>query len=62
MPLLLWEAIQFSSDVTRKFNFEGSMIKSIEKFFRAFGGRQVPYLEITKTNSILIKLNQILFK
>jgi len=38
------------------------MIKSIEKFFRAFGGRQVPYLEITKTNSILIKLNQILFK
>ena len=60
MPLLLWEAIQFASGVTKQFNFEGSMIKSIEKFFRSFGGRQVPYLEITKTNSSLLKLNQFL--
>lgn len=46
--LLLWEAIRFSSQVTRCFDFEGSMIEPVEKFFRAFGGRQVPYFQITK--------------
>ena len=56
MPLLLWEAIKFSSKVTRHFNFEGSMIKPIERFFRAFGGEQVPYFEITKINSKFISL------
>ena len=54
MPLLLWEAIKFSSKVTKYFNFEGSMIKPIERFFRAFGGEQVPYFEITKINSKFI--------
>ena len=54
MPLLLWEAIKFSSKVTKHFNFEGSMIKPIERFFRAFGGEQVPYFEITKINSKFI--------
>lgn len=54
MPLLLWEAIKFSSKVTKHFNFEGSMIKPIERFFRAFGGEQVPYFEITKINSKII--------
>src|SRR5262249_50291250 len=33
--LLLWEAIQFASGVARRFDFEGSMIESIERFFRA---------------------------
>jgi hypothetical protein len=40
--LLIWEAIQFASTVTKKFDFEGSMIESVERFFRAFGGRQTP--------------------
>jgi len=61
MPLLLWEAIKFSSSVTQQFNFEGSMIQSIERFFRGFGGRQVPYLEIKKTDSIFISLYEHLF-
>ncbi|MDJ0617905.1 MAG: GNAT family N-acetyltransferase [Calothrix sp. MO_192.B10] len=45
--LLMWEAIKFAAKVTKKFDFEGSMIEPIERFFRAFGGRQVPYLKVT---------------
>jgi lipid II:glycine glycyltransferase (peptidoglycan interpeptide bridge formation enzyme) len=54
--LCIWEAIKFSSTVTQKFDFEGSMIESVERFFRAFGAMQVPYLRISKTNSRLLKL------
>ena len=46
--LLLWEAIKFCSTVTKEFNFEGSMIESIERFFRAFGAHQKPYFLIQK--------------
>lgn len=46
--LLMWEAIKFASDKTDRFDFEGSMIESIERFFRGFGGRQKPYFRIYK--------------
>ncbi len=55
MSLLLWEAIKRSSSKTKAFNFEGSMIESIERYFRAFGGKQTPYFEIKKTSSKLLK-------
>jgi len=45
--LLIWEAIQFVSKITKQFDFEGSMIQSIERFFRSFGAKQVPYFHIT---------------
>jgi ubiquinone/menaquinone biosynthesis C-methylase UbiE len=48
--LLVWEAVRFCSGVTRCFDFEGSMIPSLEWFFRSFGARQVPYLLVTKAN------------
>jgi Acetyltransferase (GNAT) domain len=54
--LCIWEAIKFSSTVTQKFDFEGSMIEPVERFFRAFGAKQMPYLRISKTNSRLLKL------
>lgn len=53
--LLMWEAIQFASTVTSKFDFEGSMIKPIERFFRSFGAVQKPYFHISKVNSPLLK-------
>ena len=56
MSLLLWEAIKRSSQKTTSFNFEGSMIEPIERYFRAFGGIQTPYFEISKTSSQLLKL------
>jgi Acetyltransferase (GNAT) domain len=53
--LLMWEAIQFAATVTQKFDFEGSMIEPIERFFRSFGAKQVPYFYISK-RSLLIKI------
>jgi lipid II:glycine glycyltransferase (peptidoglycan interpeptide bridge formation enzyme) len=54
--LLLWHAIQFAASVTRKFDFEGSMIESVERHFRSFGARQKPYLQVSKINSLLLKM------
>lgn len=56
MSLLLWEAIRHASTVTHAFNFEGSMIEPIERFFRAFGGVQTPYFEVRATKSKLLRL------
>lgn len=46
--LLYWEAIRLASEVSRVFDFEGSMLKPVEHYFRGFGGRQAPYFCITK--------------
>ena len=56
MSLLMWTAILFSSSVTNAFNFEGSMVEPVERFFRSFGATQTPYFEIRKTDSKLLKL------
>lgn len=46
--LVLWEAIQYVSQFTDVFDFEGSMIPGVERFFREFGGIQTPYFTIYK--------------
>ncbi len=51
--LLVWEGIQFASTVSGSFDFEGSMIEPIERFFRAFGGTPTPYWRVTKMNLLL---------
>ncbi len=56
--LLVWEAIQFASTVTRSFDFEGSMIPGVERFFRSFGARQTPYFRITKVNSLAFRMRR----
>jgi hypothetical protein len=48
--LLLWEAILRARQVTQVFDFEGSMLAPINRFFRAFGGREVPYLNVSRTS------------
>lgn len=48
--LALWEAIRFSATVANVFDFEGSMIRTIEANCRGFGARQVPYFQISKKN------------
>lgn len=50
--LALWEAIKFSSKVSKKFDFEGSCIRNIEEFFRGFGGTQKMYFNIWKKNDL----------
>jgi Acetyltransferase (GNAT) domain len=49
--LLMWEAIRRARSVTDVFDFEGSMIGSVERFFRAFGGRQTPYLKVSRATA-----------
>lgn len=46
--LLIWEAIQFAASIQHSFDFEGSMIEPIERFFRSFGPRQIAYFSIQK--------------
>jgi GNAT acetyltransferase-like protein len=46
--MLYWEAIRLASEVSRIFDFEGSMIEPIEHYVRGFGGRQTPYFCVSK--------------
>lgn len=48
--LVLWEAIQEAAAYTDKFDFEGSMLPGVERFFREFGAKQMPYFAINKGN------------
>ena len=50
------EAIKLASTKTKRFDFEGSMMENVEASYRAFGGVQKPYFNITKTNSKVLKI------
>jgi hypothetical protein len=47
--LLVWEAVRRSAARSDRFDFAGSMIESVERFNRAFGSRQVPYLSVQRS-------------
>ena len=46
--LIIWEGIQFASQHSKIFDFEGSMVEGIENFFRQFGGVCEPYYTVRK--------------
>jgi hypothetical protein len=48
MSLLFWNAIKLASEKGLAFNFEGSMIPGVERFFRSFGGGLTPVFYISK--------------
>ena len=52
--LLLWDCIRYTSRHTVLFDFEGSMIPGVERFFREFGAIQTPFFTITKGNLSLL--------
>ena len=54
--LIIWNAINFAKNKSNIFDMEGSMIKSVETFYRSFGAIQVPYIQAQKTDSKLLKL------
>jgi len=62
--LLVWEAIKYTRNELglNIFDFEGSMIKPIERVRRQFGAVQKPYFEIKKYNSLLFKILEWLKK
>jgi hypothetical protein len=55
----VWEAIKHAQRLgLKQFDFEGSMVPQIEKYFRGFGGRLTPYYRINKAKlpvEILLK-------
>ena len=53
--LLVKRAIEFCSERTRCFDFEGSMIQGVEESFRRFGAHQKPYFTITKDSRNILK-------
>ena len=60
--LVMWEAIQHVSQFTDKFDFEGSMLPGIERFFRGFGAIQTPYSIIAHGKPGLIERIRIKLK
>lgn len=52
MSLLFWKAIQLAAGKGLTFNFEGSMIQGVERFFRSFGGQLTPVSFIYRSNSL----------
>ena len=56
IALLIREAIRFLSMRTKIFDFEGSMIESVENSFRHYGTKQVPYFKLMKYNSMILRI------
>jgi len=58
--LAIWESIKHSKRLgLKQFDFEGSMIPEIERFFRGFGGDLKPYYRVNKAKwplEVLLKL------
>jgi hypothetical protein len=52
MTLLLWEGIACAAERDTVFDFDGSMVETIERFFRSFGAKQVPYLMVSRTKAL----------
>ena len=63
MSLLMWEAIKYTKEKLnlREFDFEGSDTRSIEFFFRKFGGDIKPIFSISK-NSLKVSTMMKLYK
>jgi hypothetical protein len=53
--LLIWEAIAHAAEVSDSFDFEGSMLQPVERFFSSFGARQTPFHQVRKVNSALLR-------
>lgn len=54
--LLMWEAIQTAARHAKIFDFCGSSIPSIARFFEGFGAKRTPYLHLRKINSKALKI------
>jgi len=58
--LAFWEAIKYAQNLNLTyFDFEGSEVPRIERYFRGFGGRLIPYYRINKAKlflEIILKL------
>ena len=59
--LLLWHAIKEAIKRGNKiFDMEGSMDPGVERFFRSFGGQRELYMVVSKNESLVWKLKQLI--
>lgn len=54
--LAVWHSIQFAQNVTRRYDFEGSMLRNVERVFRDFGAKQKRYFSISRTDSLTLRM------
>jgi hypothetical protein len=63
MNLILWNEIKTCLSHGRSFDFEGSMIPGVDKFFERFKGVKTMYQSIYKSSNrlidVLVKIKQI---
>ena len=62
ITLLTWEAIRFAGQVTRRYDFEGSMLRPVERFIRGCGGRQVQFPRVTRGATLAGQLALIAYE
>ena len=60
MDLILYNSIKWTLNQGKNFDFEGSIVESIEKYFRSFGSIQTPYFAVYKINSRILKIKECL--
>jgi hypothetical protein len=46
--LLDWDSINFAATVSKRFDFEGSVMQGVEPYNRGFGAKQMPYFSISR--------------
>lgn len=56
ISVLHWESLKYAASRNMIFDFEGSMLPSIERFIRRFGTEQKTYHSITKIHSKKIRI------
>lgn len=52
---LMFEGIKKASQRVSRFDFEGSRLPTVQPFFQSFGGKPVPYFEISKAGNFFWK-------
>ena len=61
-PYLFWQAIKYAACFVQEFDFEGSMIRSIENFFASYSAEQTPYFTIFKDNRSFLRKMVVFLK
>lgn len=56
--LCLWQGIRMAAERGLVFDFEGSMLEPVERYFRAFGAVQTPYFRVSRTDSLSWRMLQ----
>ncbi len=56
MSLLLWKGFNELAGKVTGFDFEGSMIPGVEKYFRSFSAEQKGFFQITRISSPLLRM------